>query len=237
MTKTVRTTTATLTGRTPGRRLRRSLAVAAVVPLALGLAACGDSDDDNDDVTAPAPTATVTETASASPSTDSSDDASDDASTGGSTGGSGDERALLAAAATAVGSVQGSTLFSIDRDDAGGWEITVVDGQGVENDVVVSADGSSVERGPDVDQDDADDQDDLAERQQLLNDVQVDYRQAVEAARGEVAGGVVEDVDLDLENGAAEWEVQVQNGTTEQTVRIDAVSGDVSGTETDNDDD
>lgn len=233
MTKTVRTTTATLTGRTPGRRLRRSLAVAAVVPLALGLAACGDSDDDNDDVTAPAPTATVTETASASPSTGSSDDAS----TGGSAGGSGDERALLAAAATAVGSVQGSTLFSIDRDDSGGWEITVVDGQGVENDVVVSADGSSVERGPDVDQDDADDQDDLAERQQLLNDVQVDYRQAVEAARGEVAGGVVEDVDLDLENGAAEWEVQVQDGTTEQTVRIDAVSGDVTGTETDNDDD
>lgn len=196
-------------------------------PLALALVACGgdsDTDDDNDDLGAGAGT-TQTPLAPAS-TADAAPAPSDDAAAGGD---------LLAAARTALAAVDGSTLFSIDGETSG-WEVTVVSADGVENDVTVSLDGSAVTRGPVVDTDDDrnDEAQDLAERQQLLSDARVDHVAAVEAAQGAVPGGTVTAADLDLERGTATWDVQLDEDTaSEQTVTIDALTGEVLRTELD----
>ncbi|WP_341927516.1 PepSY domain-containing protein [Nocardioides psychrotolerans] len=203
---------------------RRSTFATALLagPLALALVACGgdsDTEDDNDtDISSGLGTST-TQTPAAP---------SGDAATRGD---------LLAAARTALAAVDGSALFSID-DETSGWEVTVVSADGVENDVTVSLDGSAVTRGPVVDTDDADDRDDeaqdVAERQQLLSDARVDHVAAIEAAQGAVPDGTVTGADLDLERGTATWEVQLDEDTAaEQTVTVDAVTGEVLRTERD----
>ncbi|MBC7679683.1 MAG: hypothetical protein H7233_11940, partial [Pseudorhodobacter sp.] len=139
-----------------------------------------------------------------------------------------------AAARTALGAVAASTLFSIDRDDNGGWGISLVSADGTEDGVDVAPDGASITRGPVVDNDDdTNDTNDRAERLRLL-DARVDYVAALRAARGAVAAGTVNSVDLDEDNGATTWDVQVgENTATEQTVVVDAASGDVLRTEQD----
>lgn len=196
-----------MTGRNPFRtRLVTSLVAA---PLALGLVACG-SEDDDDNVTAPVASAPASASASAS----------------------GDDTAVLAAAETALGAASGSTIFSIDRSDDGGWEVSLVAADGSESDVDVSADGSSITRGPVAD-DDGDDGDDAAERDRLLG-ADIDHATAIEAARSS-ATGTVTGVDLDEDNGTATWDVELDGDTaTAQTVVVvDAASGEVLRTETD----
>jgi uncharacterized membrane protein YkoI len=217
------------------RTLRTRLAVAAVsAPLALALVACG-SDDDSDDgtgVSAPASTAAPTDTSTDAPATDdgTSTDSSPSASTGGDATSAG---TALVAAATAQGAVDGSTVFAVDREDAGGWEVSVVDADGTEYDVRVSADGNSVEGQPVEDTDDGDDASrDLEERQRLL-EVPVDYEAAADAASGSGSGEIT-GLELDEDNGTATWEVQYGEDTPDEvTVRVDAQSGEVTGTEND----
>jgi len=193
------------------RTIRRTrLATAAVlVPLALGLAACGGDDDPD------AQTSTASDT-SADTSADAGADSSAEALQGD----------VETAAATALGEVDG-TVFSVDGDSRG-WEVTVVTADGVENDVDLSADATTVERGPVEDTDT--DKDDAAETERLLG-VSLDHTAAMEAALAEV-DGTVTGVDLSEENGTAVWEVTLGEDTPDETtVEVDAESGDVLRTE------
>lgn len=208
----------------PRHRLRTRLAAAAVVaPLALALTACGDDDD-----TSAAP---VQSTSSAPAEASSPSGAAEESTTAQGQGGTGGD--LLTAATTALAAVDG-TLFSIDRDDSGAWDATVVTADGTEQELDISADGASVTRGPVADDDDGDDADDRAEREQLLG-ASVDYEAAVTAADASGdAGTTVTGVSLDLENGTAEWDVTYDEDTAgEVTVTVDAASGDVVRTERD----
>jgi len=206
-------------------RPRRLLAGLALAPLALGLVACGSDDDD-----AATPTETVTVTEEPSASSSPSSTPSEDGSTG-STGSTGDEAGLLAAAETALAEVDG-TLTTVDRDD-NGWDVTVVAADGTENDLDLSLDGATIERGPDSDDNDADDR---ADQQRLVQAAQLDYLAAIEAARGQSGGGTLVGVDLDDSDNRVEWDVDFASGNDETTVSVDAASGDVVGTENDTDD-
>ncbi|WP_139980078.1 PepSY domain-containing protein [Nocardioides litoris] len=217
-------------------RVLRTSSLAATAVAALVLTACG-SDGDGD--AAPVAAAPTSDTApSSAPSQGSSAPAPADGSdqtdqTDGSAATA--DGAVLAAASTAVAAVPGSTLFSVDREDAGTWEVTVVTEDGTENDVDVDEAGTTVVGGPRVDRDDADDADDLAERQQLLADATVDHEAAVRTAAAEAgAGSELTDLDLDLERGQAVWQVGFGDDTaTEQTVLVDAVTGEVVGVDQD----
>lgn len=183
---------------------RTRLATAALLaPLALALVACGD--DDADDAA-------------------TSESASSDAGTG-SQALQGD---VETAVETALAEVDG-TVFSVDGD-AQGWDVTVVTADGVENDVDLSADATSVERGPVEDTDT--DADDAAETERLLG-VAVDHSAAMEAALGEV-DGTVTGVELSEEGGTAIWEVTLNEDTADETtVEVDAETGEVLRTEQD----
>lgn len=226
-----------MTVRSPFRRPARTTLLTGLVagPLALALVACGGSDSDGSDDAAPvvADSASSTTTSSA-PAATPSDTTTSDPSTAPSSAGqpAGGERALLAAATTALGAVDG-TVFSVDLDTTG-WDVQVVAADGTESEVLVSPDGATVAGGPTVDVDDADDADDLAERQQLLTDATVDYRAALQAALAEVPAGTVTSLDLDVDNGVPTWDVQLdEDAADERTVTVDAVTGDVLRVELD----
>ena len=107
------------------------LATAALLaPLALGLVACGGDDD-----------------ARTSTSDTSDSGTSDDGGTSGDGGNTTLEGDVETAAGTALGEVEG-TVFSVDGD-AQGWDVTIVDADGVENDVELDPPATSVTRGPD----------------------------------------------------------------------------------------
>ncbi|GAA5108949.1 hypothetical protein GCM10023339_08500 [Alloalcanivorax gelatiniphagus] len=196
---------------------RTRLATAALLaPLALGLVACGGDDD--------ADAQTTTSSGTADDGT-TDDDTSDDSGTS-DQGGTTLQGDVQAAAETALGEVDG-TVFSVDGDPQG-WDVTIVDADGVENDVELDAAATAVNRGPDQDADN--DSDDAAETERLLG-VSVDYLAAMEAALGEVQGTVT-GVDLSEDNGTAIWEVTLDEETPDETtVEVDAESGDVLRTE------
>lgn len=194
-------------------RTRTRLATAAVLaPLALGLVACG-GDDDSDDATTPAATSTATE------------GATDDSTSGSTAAVTGD---VETAAQTALGEVDG-TVFSVDVDSQG-WDVSIVTADGVETDVELDPAGTSVVRAVEDTENDADDAAEL----ELLLGASVDYLAAIEAANGEVQGTIT-GVDLSEDNGTAIWEVSFDDDTaTEQTVEIDAQTGDVLRVQQDN---
>lgn len=199
---------------------RRTALAALTLPLALTLVACGDDADDRADDRAE----DRAERAASSPDPSSSTPAAGDAAAA-------DDAAVLAAATTATGAVAGSSLLSLDLE-AGGWEAEVVDADATAFDLALAADGSSVTREAVEDRDDADDTDDRAERAQLRDSARVDAAGAVTAARGAGPTGTVTGLDLDLSAGTAVWEVQLdEDSAGEQTVTVDAASGEVLGTE------
>jgi uncharacterized membrane protein YkoI len=201
---------------------RRTAFAALTVPLALTLVACGGDDDADDRAEMQ-----LEQTATSSDPVPTPTDAATPAAP------AGDDTAVLAAATTAAGAVDGGTLFALDLE-AGGWDAEVVDAGATAYDLALAADGSSVTREPVEDRDDADDTDDRTEREQLLADATLDAAGAVAAARGAVPAGTVTGLDLDLSAGTAVWEVQLDEDTaTEQTVTVDAVSGEVLRTEQD----
>lgn len=205
---------------------RRTALAALALPLALTLAACGGDDDADERAEDRAEQAAEQAPASSSPAAPSEAGSSAPASAG-------DDTAVLAAATTAAGAVPGGTLFTLDLE-AGGWEADVVDAGAGSFDLALAADGTSVTREPVEDRDDADDADDRSEREQLLADATLDAAGAVEAARGAVPSGTVTGLDLELSAGTAVWEVQLdEDSAAEQTVVVDAASGDVLRTETD----
>jgi uncharacterized membrane protein YkoI len=216
------------------RPFRHRLAALAVAPLAVALVACGSDDTDADDQ----PSAPVTVTETVEPDASDSAGSQQSQDSGGTNGGNGASVGdIEAAAETAVEAADGATLVSIDIDDTGDWDVTLLSQDGQESEVDVSADGSTVTRGPVSDNDD-NDADDQAERQRLL-EAQVDYVDAIGTARGELADLEVTGASLDDDNGTLTWDVDFRDGTNDdaQTVLVDAQTGDVVGTETDNDSD
>jgi uncharacterized membrane protein YkoI len=225
------------------RRSARSTVTTALVagPLALALVACGNDDGGTgatDDTVGTSATVATPPPAATQPPPASSEGrstrapASDDGTAPRVATSPG---TVLAAARTALAEVGGATLFSIDGEPAG-WDVTLVAADGSESDVDVSVDGRSVTRGPvaDVDDDPSDEAEDVAERRRLLADVRVDHTAAIETAAAEVPGGTVTGADLDLDDGVATWDVQLDEDTaTEQTVTIDAITGDVLRVELD----
>ena len=139
----------------------------------------------------------------------------------------------MSAAAAGLAAVEGGTVFAVDSEDAGGWEVSVVDAQGEELDVRVGADGDAVEGDPVPDTDDGDDATRDADERQRLLEVPLDYQAAIDAAAPS-GGQDVTGFELDEENGVATWEVTYDEGTRDElTVFVDAESGEISGTEQD----
>ena len=212
------------------RTLRTRLTVAAVsAPLALGLVACG-GDDDSDDgngVTSNPGTSEPSPVESSAPGESPAETPTETASGVAGTG------TALSAAAAGLGAVEGGTVFAVDSEDAGGWEVSVVDAQGNEFDVRVGPDGNTLEGDPVPDTDDGDDATRDADERQRLLEVPLDYQAAVDAAASS-GGQDVTGFELDEENGVATWEVTYDEGTrNELTVSVDAESGEISGTEQD----
>lgn len=215
------------------RRTARNRLLTGLIagPLALSLVACGGDDDNDNDAVATAPAAPASSAPAATTTTPAPAEAPIESAPAGTT--ADDDSALLAAAATALGAVDGSRILSIDRsDDSSFWDVSVVSADGTENEVDVSADGASITRGPVVDGDDNDDDnDDLAERQRLFS-AQVDHEAALSAARGAVPTGAVDSLDLDEDDNTTRWDVQFGEDDG-QSVDVDAASGQVLSTDQD----
>jgi len=132
--------------------------------------------------------------------------------------------------ATAADELLGTTVVSVEQDDESGqtvWQVGVVTRDGDEQDVDVSADGSEVVRTERVDRQDVADR---RENRALVDDAEVDVRDAVEAFPGSVDGGTVDQLELDRDRdrGRVVWEADVlDTDRREHEIRIDARSGDV----------
>lgn len=216
------------------RRPARLLA-AATLPLVLALSACG-GDDEIVDGAPTSPSASATPTPAPAPAETSTPAAPSTPATptpsqgGGSQAGDGDDDAALAAARTALDAAPG-TVVTIDTD-RGGWEVVVAAADGSETEVGLDAAGTAVTRGPQPEDRD-EDAEDRAETQRAVQAARVSYADALATARGVVAGTPLDSVDLNEDDGRVVWEVQLGDGPDEQTVVVDAGSGQLLGTERD----
>lgn len=200
----------------------RTMTAALALALAVGLTACGSDDDAGDGATVGSTGAATTTTDATTAVTDD-DDTSDDGGTASSdASGTADlTAAALQAVATAEAETGGTAYAVDDQDDDGGWEVDVATAdRSVE--VTVSPDGLTVVGTEDDDLDD----DDRA----MVEAADITLQEAVEAAVAE-AGGVLDDAELDEEDGSPVWEVtldRTDGGDDDVDVRVDAVTGDVS---------
>ncbi|NLG20128.1 MAG: hypothetical protein GX555_01680 [Actinomycetales bacterium] len=185
----------------------RTLTVALALTLSVGLAACGseaEPETSTPDTTASAEdTAPADDTASDAPTTDDAAATSDDAAatTDDAAGtAAGDLTALgLAAIDTAIAETDGVAYEIDDLDDDGTWEVDVrVGDRSVE--VKVTADGTEVV----ATEDDDLDEDDRA----ALDIATITLSDAITLAVDEV-GGVLDDAELETDDGTAYWEVTV----------------------------
>ena len=186
----------------------KTLTAALALTLAVGLSACGGEDGAGDGVSPQTPSASESATTGAASTTD--DTATDAASTDATT----EADDLTAAALLAIGTAEeetGGTAYEIDdQDDDGSWEVDVaLDGRSIE--VTVSADGTSV-LGTE-DDDDLDDDDRAG-----LDAASITLQEAIQVAVDEV-GGVLDDAELEEEDGQHYWEVSVD--TTEGDDDVD----------------
>lgn len=125
----------------------------------------------------------------------------------------------LAAVATAAQAAGGTAYEIDDSDDDQNWEVDVwVDGRKVE--VKVSGDGSQV-----IEQGQPEDDDDDAAR---IDSAQTTLAEAIQAGLAEVPGSVLDDVELDDEDGTTAYEVSVDLPDDDDTeVIVNAQNGSV----------
>ncbi len=132
-----------------------------------------------------------------------------------------DSEALLRAIATAISAVPDSRLYSVDsEDDATAWEIETIDPSGTKFETLVSSDGSQIIDGPERESSDS-------EYLQKVDAAAISVSEIVAAALAHSPGRILE-LELDEEEGAIVWEVEVadtRGRTTE--FDIDAATGEV----------
>lgn len=206
----------------------KRLTLALALTASIGLAACDTDDTDEPDATVGDNTPAAT-TDGATDAMDDDDatgtdavtaDADDATGTGGVAPPPGDD--LTAVALTAVATAEaetGGTAYEIDdQDDDGTWEVDVrVDDRSVE--VTVAADGTAVEGTED---DDLDDDDRAA-----LDAATITLAEAVELAVAEV-GGVLDDAELEEEDGSFFWEVTLDGTGSGDDVEVEvSVTGEI----------
>lgn len=188
---------------------RTAATALALLALGLPLAACGE---DAPPESRPAITS----------GTDSTDVATDAAATNGPSA-SPDTAGDVYAAIGLAEAEAGGTAFEVDREDdhGGGWEVSVAVGE-EEVDVHVDLAGTEV-LGTDRDDDlDPDERAALAAAGITLAD-------AIRTALAEV-DGVLEDVDLDAEDGTPVWEVSIEH---DAEVHVEVATGEVRRVERD----
>lgn len=202
----------------PRATLARRGAAAVAGFAALGLVGCGA---DETETPAPAPASSVP---AASPGATASESAAPSVTPSAA----GNADALVAAGRTALAAVSGTTLVSIETDTDDGttvWEVTLVNGDGDEQDLDVSADGGDVVRTSALDRQDAGDR---RENRALADGARLDVAQAVAALPDTVAGGTVSELKLDTDRGRVVWDAEVRDSSDrEHEVTVDASSGDV----------
>lgn len=135
-------------------------------------------------------------------------------------GGSAADAGRTAVTAVTVAEAEaGGRAFALDRDDDGSWEVHVAVGER-EVDVRVAADGTSVQSTRDDDGIDADERAALDAAVTTLAD-------AVRIATTQHAGDeILDEVQLDDDDGSWAWKVEMESGTT---VRLSAADGTVVG--------
>lgn len=231
--------------------MKKTLSLSAGALLAMtALAGCGTNAEDAAQSAASGAQSAASNAASAATSaavaassaiTDDDDNSSSAAASTGASGSAASSAAgsSSAAAAGAVADPQGAegikalqdkypngTVISLDRDDddAQRWDAdVVVDGKVQE--VQVAADGTLTEKGTDSDKEDVD----------RAGQATATAQQAVEKAVEGRDGQVVDDVELDEENGTLTWKVSFDDDQRRdlEEVRVDAKTGDVVGVEKD----
>ncbi len=202
------------------RTLSRPLALTAAAAAMITLSACSGP---SEPAAAPPPVtsssdATSPSAAAPSPSASASNA---DASPSATTQTQGND-ALLAAAALAAKEISDGTVVSVEAE-RNGWEVHVVTADGDEQQLRTDPAGESIVSGPTDDRPDADDR---TENEQLAG-VKVDVGEAVKAVEGEVDGGQINELSLDLDNRSIVWEADVRTGSEQRSVQIDADNGDV----------
>lgn len=209
-------------------KLTKTLIVTAISALALGLSACGG--ETPQDQATPAVSVdpgqnetSATETPTGEPTAEATDPATSEAPTqdAGEPTGEAVPNDLTAAAIEAIRTAEaevGGVAYEIDDiDDDGTWEIDVwVENRSIE--VEVSADGLTVVK---TDDDDDMDSDDRA----ALESAQVDIVAAIETAV-EHAGGVLDEAELDDEDGRWVWDISVRG---HGSVDVDIQTGEIVG--------
>lgn len=213
-----------------------SLTIALALATTLGLSACADEDttsagvspDATESVVSGDDDADATDDSDDADSADASDD-SDDADTADDSGPAAvpapaDD--LTAAALAAIATAQeetGGTAYEIDDEDEDGtWKVDVrVGDRSVE--VTVSADGASVVG---TEEDDLDSEDAAG-----LDAATITLTEAVETAVAEV-GGVLDDAELDEEDGTHAWKITVDGADAGDDVEVlVSVTGEVLRTD------
>lgn len=191
------------------------VSVAAISALALSACASEDMDDDDDDAQ---PTATVTETVEATPSEEpteestASDDATPTEDATGSTEAGGDEEIYQAVDAVTEEYPDATVL---DMDTEGSYyEFTIYEG---DSEWELDLDRETMEI-TNTQQDDIDSDD-----QRNAEAVEIEFADALRTA-SEEGDGTPEQADLDDENGAVTWEIELNSGTE---VYVDVATGEV----------
>jgi len=191
------------------------VSVAAISALALSACASEDMDDDDDDAQ---PTATVTETVEATPSEEpteestATDDAAPTEDATDSPEAGGDEEIYQAVDAVTEEYPDATVL---DMDTEGNYyEFTIYEG---DSEWELDLDRESMEI-TNTQQDDIDSDD-----QRNAEAVEIEFADALRTA-SEEGDGTPEQADLDDENGAVTWEIELNNG---MEVYVDVATGEV----------
>lgn len=127
----------------------------------------------------------------------------------------------MAAMDTAAGAVDGGIVYKVDADDENGepvWDIKVVAGE-QKNEVTVTKEGAEILK---QETDDAD-----AEDTQRAEQATVDARTALQTAADANDGKVLDEMELDEENGTLVWDIKLGEGGDEVELKVDAESGDI----------
>lgn len=160
-----------------------------------------------------------------SPSSDATSDADssteDDSAADAESGPNAD---LLAAAKTALAELPDGVLTSIESENNDTqWEVKIIDSAGSKYELIVSRDGATMSDGP-REQNISDN-----DKQKYLDHVsaaKLSYLDAVAALENHISDGMIDELELDTENGVLVWEADVYGSDgSKNELLVDAATG------------